>query len=403
MVSNKPILKNILSIGSARAISMLFSLLILPYLINQIGIAQYGVIVFALAFVAYFKTLVNFSFNITAVRSISTQQKDLKQVNIIVNEIINTKLFLLLFSTILGLTVILVVPNFNAHLSIFLIIFSTLIGYALYPEWFFIGTERMEYIALLMISFKILHVISVFLFINNPTDSYVYAIILSAEQLLLAITGLILMYRKFKMRWITIPFSKIRNQLRANSALFMNQLLPNLFNNTATLLLGLFHGPAITGTFGIIRKFTNPGKNVLKIVSRVFFPAINRNPENASTFRSVQWKITFVVMITIGAIAPFLSIIFKGIDESIAIPLMILASGIIGLTLYDIYGDNYFLVKHEDQLVLKNTFIFSILGFIAAFPVIYFGGLLGAVSIVAGTQIAIGSRLFVIYKRNQHQ
>ena len=82
---------------------------------------------------------------------------------------------------------------------------------------------------------------------------------------------------------------------------------------------------------------------------------------------------------------------------------MILASGIIGLTLYDIYGDNYFLVKHEDQLVLKNTFIFSILGFIAAFPVIYFGGLLGAVSIVAGTQIAIGSRLFVIYKRNQHQ
>jgi len=398
VTSKKPILKNILSIGSARAVSMLFSLLVLPYLINQIGIEQYGIIIFALAFVAYFNTLVNFSFNITAVRAISTQQEDLNKVNNIVNEVINTKLFLLLFSTLLGLTVILVVPNFNAHLSIFLIIFSTLIGYALYPEWFFIGMERMEYIALLMISFKVLHVISVFLFINKPTDSYVYAIILSAEQLLLAITGLILMHRKFKMRWITIPFSKIRTQLRSNSALFMNQLLPNLFNNTATLLLGFFHGPTDTGLFGIIRKITNPGKSVLKIVSGVFFPAINRDNKNTSTFRSLQWKITFIVIITIGAIAPFLPEIFTGVDDSIIYPLMILASGILGLTMYDIYGLNFYLIKHKDKLVLKNTFFFSILGFIASFPAIHFGGLLGAVSIVAGTQIAIGSRLLFLFK-----
>lgn len=375
---------------------MLFSLLVLPYLISRIGITQYGVIVFALAFVAYFKTIVNFSFDVTAVRSISSNQENTNEINRIVSEVLRTRILLLLCTFVPGMIIIYLVPDFNEHLSIFLIVFSTLIGYALYPEWFFIGVEKMEYIAVMMISLKILHVISIFIFISEPSDSWIYAIILSAEQFFLALTGLITMYFKFHIKQTAVPLSKIRKLLKSNISLFLNQLLPNLFNNTATLLLGFFHGATATGTFGIIRKLTRPGKNFLTIVTSVFFPAINRDKENTAKYRTTQWILTVAIIIIICAFAPFLPEIFEGITSSIVIPLFILTSGILGLTLYDIYGHNFFLVKHEDRLVLKNTFIFSILGFIAAFPAIYYGSIIGATAIVAGTQIAIGTRLFIL-------
>lgn len=382
---------------------MVFSLLVLPYLIGKIGLDQYGIIVFALAFVAYFKTIVNFSFDVTAVRSISSNQDNLNEVNRIVSEVLRTKFVLLLCTIAPGVLIIYLVPDFNEHLNIFLIIFSTLIGYALYPEWFFIGIEKMEYIALMMISLKVLHVVSIFVFIEKPTDSFIYAIILSAEQLFLAFIGLFMMRRKFHVKQTHVSLLRIKSLLTKNKALFLNQLLPNLFNNTTTILLGFFHGETVTGTFGIIRKLTRPGKSLLNIVTSVFFPAINRDKDNTVRFRSIQWSLTLAIVVIIAACAPFITILFEGVSSDIVLPLIILTSGIIGLTLYDIYGQNFYLVKHEDRLVLRNTFIFSISGFIMAFPVIYYGSLLGATVIVAGTQIAIGTRLFFLSRKELYQ
>ena len=398
MTSRSPILKNIFSIGSARALSLLFPLLILPYLINTIGIDKYGIIIFALSFVAYFNTFVDFSFNVTAVRSISSQAQSQDIVNTVVSEVLHTKLFLLLVSIVMGSGIIFFVPTFNTEISIFLIVFSSLIGYSLSPEWFFIGREKMEYIAVLMISFKALHAGSIFLFISSPGDSWIYAVILSTEQFLLAITGLLIMRWKFKVRIQRFQFSKVKAHLRKNKALFINQLLPNLYNNTTTLLLGFFAGPGITGTYGVLRKITNLGESVLRIISRVFFPAINRDISNTESFRRLQWALTFIVVLSIAIAAPFVHYLFEGFEHTVTLPLIILGFGIFGLTLYDIYGYNFFLVNHQDKLVLKNTLIFSLIGFTIAIPTIYYSGLIGAALVVALTRLAIGGRLFILYK-----
>ncbi len=398
MKNKSIIVKNVFSIGAARLLSILFPLLVLPYLINTIGIDQYGIIIFALAFVAYFNTFVDFSFAISAVRSVSKNQNNTKKLNEIASQVISTKLLLLAFACLVGSILISSIPVFNEQSTIFFIVFSSLIGYSLSMEWFFNGLEKMEYTALMIIIFKLLHAASIFFFVKNPEDSWIYATIISSEQLLVALTSMYILHKKFHIRWRFSQIASVKRSLTSNSSLFLNQLLPNLYNNTTTLLLGFFGGPVLTGTYGVIRKIVNLGESVLKIVSKVFFPAINRDHNNIKKFQRTQWIITVITIVLLCGLAPFLPYLIEDLNKEVVGPLILMSISLIGLTLYDIYGLNFFLVRNNDRLVMFNTLLFSIGGFILAFPFIYWLGLIGAALIVSITRISIGSRLMILAK-----
>jgi PST family polysaccharide transporter len=316
----------------------------------------------------------------------------------IASEVLSTKAFILAISLIIGSAIILITPIFSNHLAIFLILLISLVGHALQPNWFFTGIERMEYLASFTLIFKVAHAISIFLFIDDTSDTWIYALIVSLEQICIAVTGLIIMRFKFNIVLHTVSLSTIRQQLKQNSSLFLNQLLPNLYNNTSTLLLGIFGGTAVTGVFGVLRKVTNLIESIMQVISSAFFPAINRVEQFAARFAKIQWITTLTFCLLISISAPWLLTYFKVYSLEAFWSLLALTLGLIGLTMYDIYGLNFFIVRNQDKLVLRNTLIFSILGLICAFPVIYFGGLLGAATIVSVTRVAIGSRLLWKFK-----
>ena len=78
--------------------------------------------------------------------------------------------------------------------------------------------------------------------------------------------------------------------------------------------------------------------------------------------------------------------------------LLILAIGIIGFTLYDIFGLNYFIIHRQDKLVMKNTIRSSLIGFFLAFPLIYFSGILGAAINLSLSRWLMGGGLYIQYR-----
>lgn len=388
------IAKNIFSLTAMKGVTSLFPLIVVPYLISTIGIEKYGVVIFALSFVAYFNTLIDYSFKVTAVREISRIQNDKKAIDEIVSNVISTKVCFLLLSLVLGSALIFITPIFKDEMIVFLLILSSVIGYALLPNWFFMGVEKMEYIALFTVIFKTLHVLAIFIAVKSFSDYWIYALIITLESGLIALAGLILMRYKFKVKFKFSSFGQIKKQVYKNSGLFLNQFVPNLYNNTTTLLLGFFGGASITGAYGVLRKITNVAESIIGIISNAFFPAINRSSKNAKQFRKIQWITTTALCIALIAGSAILLDIFKVNGGETFWALIILTLGIIGLTMYEVYGLNYFIINKEDRLVYINTLLFSILGFLLAFPVIYWGGIIGAASIVTFTRIFIGGRLF---------
>jgi len=388
------IAKNIFSLTAMKGVTSLFPLIVVPYLISTIGLEKYGVVIFALSFVAYFNTLIDYSFKVTAVREISKIQDDKKAIDEIVSNVISTKVCFLLISLVLGSALIFITPIFKDEMIVFLLVLSSVIGYALLPNWFFMGVEKMEYIALFTVIFKTLHVLAIFIAVKSFSDYWIYALIITLESGLIALAGLILMRYKFKVKFKFSSFGEIKKQVYKNSGLFLNQFVPNLYNNTTTLLLGFFGGASITGAYGVLRKITNVTESIIGIISNAFFPAINRSSKNAKQFRKIQWITTTSLCIALIAGSTILLDIFKVTGDETFWALIILTLGIIGLTMYEVYGLNYFIINKEDRLVYINTLLFSILGFLLAFPVIYWGGIIGAASIVTFTRIFIGGRLF---------
>lgn len=397
MKNNSVIAKNIFSFAALKAITAVFPLIVIPYLISTISLDKYGVVIFALSFVAFFNTIVDYSFKITAVREISLVRESQTEISEIASKVLTTKFFLLGLSIVIGTAIIFLTPAFYKELNIFLLIFSSLIGYSLNPNWFFTGIEKMEYLALFVFILKCLHVAAIFIFIQEKSDVWIYAFVISAESLLVAILGLTFMHYKFHVKLGLTSMKTVQTQLKKNSSLFVNQLVPNLYNNTTTLLLGFFGGTVITGAYGVLRKITNLLENILGIISNAFFPAINRDRQNTKTYRKVQWTISLFLIVSIAVGSPFILEFFNVENESAVLSLIILLSGIIGLTMYDIYGLNYFIVNNRDKLVFYNTLVFSVIGFALAIPTIYLGGIIGAAIIVSLTRLLIGGRLFWLY------
>lgn len=80
--------------------------------------------------------------------------------------------------------------------------------------------------------------------------------------------------------------------------------------------------------------------------------------------------------------------------------LVILVLGIIGFTLYDIYGLNFFIVHREDKLVMKNTLIASIVGLILVFPLIQFFGIIGAAFNLSLARWIMGGGVYYKYRKD---
>jgi len=146
------------------------------------------------------------------------------------------------------------------------------------------------------------------------------------------------MHYKFNVKLGLTSIKSIQTQLKKNSNLFVNQLVPNLYNNATTLLLGFLGGTAITGAYGVLRKITNLLENILGIISNAFFPAINRDQQNTKTYRKVQWTISLFLIVSIAVGSPFILEFFNVENESAVLSLIILLAGIVGLTMYDIYA-----------------------------------------------------------------
>src|SRR5690606_34736918 len=132
-------------------------------------------------------------------------------------------------------------------------------------------------------------------------------------------------------------------------------------------------------------------RRLIGILSRVFFPFLNRKTRAFSKYRKMMLMVsiflTFLCLVSYKLVFWYLNIT----DDDAFSVLAILAFSLIGITLYDIYGNNYFIIKRQDKLVMNNTLKASLLSFALAFPLIYYFEILGAAISLASASWMMGS------------
>lgn len=390
--------KNFFSLSMLKVINLILPFVTLPHLIKTLGLEKYGAIVLGLSLVAYFQSLTDYGFNLSATREIAKHRSSREHLSFIYSKTQTSKLYLLLFALSIIIPLIFIVPQFREDLLVYLLICLMLIGQSLFPEWFFRGMEQMGYITILDVIIKGGFTIGVFSLIKSPDDYWLYPFLFGSSYLFVAILSHILVIRKFRLKLYLVKPSKVIKALKLGFPLFINQFMPNFYNNTTTFLIGMLLGKQAAGLFGAIRQVTNLLNVLNSVVSTVVFPYLVRRQDKFGVF-SKLYLIGFV------AISALVTLVHKPIFEWIginntesSISFYILIVGIVFIATYSIYSTNYLISRGYDQIVMKITFGASIVGLLTSYPLISNFGIIGGAMNVAFAQFLMGGCAFSTYK-----
>jgi len=398
------IAKNFTLLSLLKVILTFMPFIYLPHIINTLGIGFYGKVILALSLASYFLSFTDFGFNLSATRDIAIHKNSKNQVNLIINKVLIVKTFLLLTAVLVYILIITTLPPFSSNKTIYFLILLTLIGNSYFPNWFFLGIENVTIPFVINLVTKSLFTLSIFIFIRTEDDKVFFPLLIAISSLLSGVLGMLGMYYYAKFSFKIPKQKRIREYARGSLHLFYNQLLPNLYNNSSTFILGLIATPEITGGYGAMRKIFSLFEGHLLILSKVFYPSNIRMKESFHNYRKVILIMTVIGLILLYLMSSYILNIFSiHIEYRHGIFNILLLSSF-EFILYNIFGVNYYIANRKDFIVLKSVILGSIIGFTLMLPMIYFYSALGAsISILVARSITSSNLIFKYYYFNENR
>ncbi|MDM1457285.1 oligosaccharide flippase family protein [Myroides odoratimimus] len=392
----KVLLENFISLSALQVIGMALPFITLPYVLKVFGYDKYGLIVFANSLVVYFTSLTDYSFRITAVREVAVSRDDKEELDRIYSKVLIVKGLFLIISLLILVLVILLYKPFYEELTVYLGSALMLVGYALFPEWFFQGIEKMRYITYLNLGIKLFFTLCVFVFIREEGDYWLYPLLQSAGFIGAGLIGQWMLMSKYKLKFKWLSIEEIKMVIVNNFPIFVNQFVPTLFNNTTVFFMGFLIPKTAIGVFDIIKKIVNIKWVLIGIVSKVFYPFLSRNKDKFNVYAKYNLLGFSAVFVGMLIIYPVFEYVFDISDGGFLI-YVIMCIGLFFVGMESIYGLNYLFVHSHDKVALKITIISSLIGFALAYPLIKFYGIVGGAVNVALSQTIMGVLSYCYY------
>ena len=368
---NKVLLYNFVYLSLMQIAGFVFPLLTLPYLAKVVGTAGFGKVAFASAIIIWVQTISDWGFNYTATRNLALSRDDPDAVSHIFSTIFWSRIVLTCCSLLLLLLLIFLVPKFRENCNVILVTFLMVPGNVLVSEWFFQALERMKYITILNLLAKFLFMSCVFLFVKEKNDYILQPFFISLGFI---VSGCIAMYFiliRWKVKLQKSSFSEIYTTIKDSTDVFINNLMPNLYNSMSTVLLGFYSTATSVGIYSAGKNFISVSNSMISVISRAFYPYLARKTDKHTIFAKINIGVALIVVSFLFSFAPFIIHIFytDGFSDSIVV-LRITSISLIFIVLNTVYGTNYLLLHNCDRLLRNITIISSVVGLILAFPLI---------------------------------
>mgnify|MGYP001463965531 CR=1 FL=1 len=275
----RQILANFLSLGLLKATDAIVLILLIPYIVGKVGIVNYGMLAFVTVFLNAGKTLVDYGFQISGVRSVALAREQRGQLSALFWNILYARLALcLVFILVIGIA-IQCIPYLKAREWVFYPGFLLPFGHVLFADWFFIAVQKAKVIAWANLGVKLMYAALVLVIIRKPEDF----ILIPALQGLagLAAGGWILFaaIRQYRLTWTPPDRGSILGFIRSDFRLFLSNLSVEFNSSYSILMLNILTTDSLTGYFQVMNKLAQPLRFLLVIFSQAIFPVVCRKAE----------------------------------------------------------------------------------------------------------------------------
>ncbi|GAB3756413.1 flippase [Spirosoma pomorum] len=389
---SKPVLKrlaiNVASLFSVQVANMLLPLLTVPYVVRIIGPERLGLLNFSQAYVAYFTLLINYGFDMAAVRTIAANRTDKALVDRLFSQVIVGKALLWSLSTILFAGITWSVPDFRAHWLLHTCTYLSCLGTVLFPVWLYQAMEDLGRVALFNLVVKVLFSLSIFLLIRQADDYFYQNLSVSVAQVVVSVVAFRVAIKRFGLTFTWPTSNELIQRFRADSTLFFSSAMITLYAGSTLFLVGLLSNAYDVGIFsagtrleGIARSFVTLGLN------QAFFPVVasafgQGQDEGLRMVRTTFFPlVALMLLISVGLwlIAPLFITLFYGDKFGDAILVLRIVSTLpILIGVSNLLGFHTLLNLRMDKAFFRITAFGSVVGLLLNTLFIQRQGYLGA-------------------------
>lgn len=257
--------------------SHIVPIILIPFLLNTIGIEKYGLINFAIAFSFYFQIINEFGFDLSNVRHIVNNRNNVIELSRIFSSIQLCKLLILLISGIVYFVTVFIVDVLYENLYLYILAFVRLIGIVITPYYFFRSMEDIKYITKIVLPIKTICILPIFIVVSSES-TYIWTMFFYAlEAVFSGILSYIILLKRYHVIFKFVSLQNILFFLRDSFPFFTSTFLMRIYKNSNTFILGMFAGDFSAGLYSSAEKLHNAYSSFISpLLSQIFYPYFTR-------------------------------------------------------------------------------------------------------------------------------
>ncbi|WP_368887968.1 lipopolysaccharide biosynthesis protein [Proteus columbae] len=354
---------NIIYMYIAYLFNMLFPLIIVPLLTNNLSLENYGKYSLVYTCFSFAIILSDFSFNITGIRNYLREDSNYNR-NIIYQKIQSSKKFISYITTFL-LTLYIHYLYHNTYISIifFLSTILGLHGYINFSSWYFQAIGRLKNNTIYLIMMKILSLLLILIVTKIDKDNWIN--IYACSTVLYYPFGLIIV-KKINIEKIKIKTKSILVLIKENFGLFLADFLPNLYNLIPIIVLGMYISASDYAIFSLSNRIALIICGFIYVFLKAVYPYFCTKDK----IKTDNFILLLVAITSLGYLINYnfgeyiIAFIFGSDYQYAQVYLNYIFIGIISISISETILYSYLLPKNKDRFIVRISLIIVFLSVI---------------------------------------
>ena len=346
-----------------------FPFLTYPYVSRVLGVTGIGACNFVDSVINYFILFSSLGINTLGVREIAKDKDDKEKLNRTFSNLLIVNLALTGIMLLLLGVATFTVPKLAAHKDLMAIGAFKLVFNCLLVEWLFRGLEDFRYITLRSVIIKSLYVLSVFIFVRNREDVWVYYMLSSLMVVVNAVVNIAFSSTRVRL---TFKGLELISTFKSMLALGVYSILTSMYTTFNITFLGFVSGEDEVGLYYTATRIYQLIMSVFSAFTAVMLPRMSSlvSSGDMDSFKSyfklaveLLFAFSFPIIIWMILMAPDIVRVISGPEFGGAVlPMVIIAPLLFVVGYEQILILQTLLPLGRDKIMLRNSLIGAAMG-----------------------------------------
>ncbi len=254
LVINGKAFSNFFHLGLNQSTNVLVALLATPYLFQNLGEEEFGLVNLALSIVFLLAVLVNYGFNLNAPKRIALVKDNREELSLLISKVLAIRIIIgSAVSAVLFFSII-VFDLFDHYGTLLIFSLLILLSEAFLPQFILQGLDKLKWFSLANAASKLIYLLLLYLFIQDVSDSKWVNFLLGGSSLLINVLLLLYIFQKLGLEFVSPSFRKIKASILGNFHFFLSTIAGQVSVYGGIIILANFVSDAELGKYSLAQR-----------------------------------------------------------------------------------------------------------------------------------------------------